>query len=187
MVHKSGSPWSRYLRACSLVSFWSSSPCLPLLTNPRTVRVDGTTDLHNYYPEAWQRRDQQKHVAKSDLTFSTKRTRRTARAVARLHARLSSGQRVYLITHTMDASWDDRDRRVAFRRFLDRLRKVSGYRGHLWTTERHHSGALHHHVAVRFGGFWDYKQCIQRWSCRYCGSVNGLRYHRRNTVTLRHT
>jgi len=140
----------------------------------RTVTMTGKTDLHNYYPESWQRRDSKKSPRNYNGLFTTKRTARNAKAVAHIHARLSYGQYVYLVTHTMRSVWSDRERRGRFRLLLDRIRKEPGYVGHMWTTERHASGKLHHHCVCRFSSTWDYASKVQAWSVRYCASTNGL-------------
>ena len=96
-------------------------------------------------------------------------------AVRRVHGKLAEqGQKVYLLTHTMDDYADDRMRRAHFRLLLDRIRKLEGYRGHLWAAERHKRGQLHHHCALRLDGYWNYREVVQKWSRQYCCSRNGL-------------
>lgn len=159
-----------------------------------TVRLDGRTDQHNYYPEAWQRRPTGVKGKKDGTRFSTARTRWTALDVSRVHSLIArhTGQRCYLITHTTAPTFLpnggygphtpntlNHARREAFRLLLDRLRKLPGYRGHFWTTELHpgngpNRGTIHHHCVLRHDGYWAYNAFIRRWSLRYCGSVNGL-------------
>jgi len=174
-------PWTQFRitsrcarRASSLASSsaWLSSSAP--ITNPRTVWLDGKTDLHNYYPEAWRRADRIKGGSGCGGTYTTKRTSRTAKAVAHQHARLSKGQHTYLITHTMSDAADDRLRRRMFRRFLDRVRKLRNVAGMMWTTERHKRGQLHHHCVLRMFEPFDYTRYVVAWSMRYCGSPNGL-------------
>lgn len=157
------------------------------------VRLDGRTDLHNYYSEAFQRRDQQATAGGANGTYTLKRTRTTAKRVARVHALVAKAcaHKVYLITHTVSSDYvprhrvgepgesRDRVRRRLFRSLLDRIRKEPLYRGHFWTTELHggggaNEGTIHHHLAVRMAGYWAYKCKIKEWSKRYSGSVNGL-------------
>lgn len=158
------------------------------------VRHDGRLpELHNKYPESWQRRDIHRTPKSKSGLYTMQRTAKEARNVAWLHAAIAelTGQRVYLITHTSSPNWLGprravgmkrnamHVRRESFRLFLDRLRKMPGYRGHYWTTEIHpgegeNAGTIHHHIAARFSGFWNYRNDIQRWSARYCGSNNGL-------------
>lgn len=156
-------------------------------TTPRTVTIDGRTDLHNYYPEAWQKRDYVKPHRRTEFRYTTKRTHVTAKAVATVHSHLAAGQWCYLVTHTTPPDFLfcvakvgqrpltlEHHQRSAFGAFLDRLRKEPGYCGHMWTCERHKSGQLHHHVAIRFRHRWNYAPLVVQWSQRYCGSVNGL-------------
>jgi len=149
------------------------------------VRIDGRTDHHhNVRPHA---KVDFRQPPRFDGWFTTKRTRQRAVCVGKVHGNLANGQRVYLITLT-HGKWapDVRSpmqprpeftgyrRRKALRLFLDNLRKVDGYAGHLWTTERHKSGALHHHVVVRFTSSWLWRRVVVKWSNKYCGSPNGL-------------
>ena len=162
-------PWSRFLRCGYLASYFASPKSSPLLS--RTIRIDGRTDLHNRYPV---RLAAFKPGPGCGGVYTKRRTGKTAKAVARVHTILAEGQTTYLVTHTMADDCDHTVRRYCFRMFLDRLRKHPLYKGHLWCAERHESGHLHHHVAVRMSGYWPYKECIQRWSKRYCQTVNGL-------------
>jgi len=166
---------------------------------PVTVRLDGRTDLHNYYPESWQRRDQQKHSPKRSSTYSLRRTRATGNRVAEVHGLMARtlAQKVYLVTHTTSpefigrrryvgtpAAPIDQRRRASLALLLDAIRKLPGYRGHYWVAELHEGernnggganlGTLHHHIAVRLSSYWDYRRSVQVWSMRYCGSRNGL-------------
>lgn len=163
-------PWSRYARACSLVGFWSAagSP----VGKTVSVGINGKTNISNWY--GYRYATFRSTGAGCAGVYTTKRTGRNARQVARLHARLAHGQRVYLLTHTMADDWSDTMRRASFRLLLDRLRKLPGNAGQMWSTERHESGKLHHHVVMRHRGFWNYKAVVQKWSQRYCGSPNGL-------------
>jgi len=163
---------SHYSRASSL----ACGSAFQSREAPRGHRVTmtGKTDFHSSYPESWQRRDFTRGGGNYNGLFTTKRTARNAKAVAHIHGRLAHGQRVYLITHGMSNAWGDRERRGRFRLFLDRLRKEPGYLGHMWTTERHVSGRIHHHCVARFNGFWDFRTKVQGWSMRYCASTNGL-------------
>lgn len=163
-----------------------------------TVYLTGRTDLHNFYPEAWQRADRshQRGGGPTGL-YSTGRSKEVVTCVGKVHELLARSERqsAYFITHTVQpwyyqrshgwmhpprvgARWDERPevyrRRKLFRLLLDRLRKEPGYLGHLWTTERHQSGHLHHHLIVRFKRSWSFKGCVVAWSKRYTGSVNGL-------------
>jgi len=150
------------------------------------VRIDSRTDHHHNVAAHINGLDFRKGPT-FDGWFTTKRTRQRAVCVGKVHATLAKGQRVYLVTLTHGRWAPDRRspmqprkefngyrRREALRLFLDNLRKVPGYGGHLWTTERHKSGALHHHVVVRFFSAWSWRKVVQRWSWRYCGSGNGL-------------
>lgn len=177
-------PWigsREYWSRASWLAGWASyGQCGEPRTIGRTVRIDGRTDLHNYYPESWQRNDYQRGQRNGATVYTTRRTRSRALSVARLHAKLAEGQRVYLLTFTMNlGEWDrtplsDGLRRHAFRVFLDNFRKTPGLAGFMWTTERHKSGLIHHHVVARFTQYWDYTRVIKRWSLRYCGTPNGL-------------
>lgn len=160
-------PWSRYSRALRLCSSWSSS----LSSLPRTIRMTGHTDLHNKYRINYQSKPPRGGCAGE---YTTKRTARTLLAVAKVHARVATGEWVYLITHTMSDAADEKLRRRMFRKVLDRVRKLKDYAGHMWTTERHKSGQLHHHLCLRMYSYWDYSRVIKSWSMRYTGSVNGL-------------
>jgi len=149
------------------------------------VNLDSTTDhYHNVPPFA--KVDVQR-LPRFDGWYSTTSTRQRAVCVGKVHGILAHQQKVYLVTLTHGRWTNDRRspmqprvefngyrRRKALRLFLDLLRKQPGYAGHLWTTERHKSGALHHHIVVRFSSAWSWRPHVQRWSWRYCGSCNGL-------------
>jgi len=170
----------------------SSSPW-PWLqpTGTTTIRLDGRTNLHNRYPYRYaQHRERGKgqpgpvrymvpglrlDAAWTKVSgYTTTRTASTVRNVARLHTALAVHQFTYLITHTMSDAADMYLRRKMFRRLLDRIRKLPGYQGSMWTTERHKTGHLHHHLVLRTDKRWNYVPCIVSWSQRYCGSPNGL-------------
>lgn len=149
------------------------------------VRIDGRTNLTNRYAPF----PAGKAGPGGSGQYSTKRTRRTLVNVGKVHTELAkrNQERCYFITHTAAPAWDDRKRRERWRAFVDLLRKIPGYRGHLWVTERHAGGGavdgfIHHHAVVRFSGTWAYAGDIQAWSKRYSGSNNGLEIERvRNT------
>jgi len=161
-------PCSRYSRSLELLSGFG---CAERSSLPRTVHMSGKTDLHNRVRLNYQSKPPRGGCGGS---FSTVRTWQTAKQVVRLHARVAQGEWTYLVTHTMSDAADDILRRRMFRKLLDRVRKLVDYAGHMWTTERHRRGQLHHHLAVRFRSPWKYRTYIQSWSKRYCGSVNGL-------------
>jgi len=160
-------------RAASLASGSAfSSPSAP---NGIRVNVTGKTNLHNYYPEAWRRADKTKRgPTVYGRCYTTRRTARSAKAVAHVHARLSYGRHVYLLTHTMNDAASEKVRRRMFRKLLDRVRKLPWFLGYMWTTERHIRGQLHHHLVLRMARRWDYTRIVVSWSQRYCGSPNGL-------------
>lgn len=133
--------------------------------------MTGQTDLHNKYRVDYQSKPPRGGCAGE---YTTKRTGRTLRAVTHVHARVAQGEWVYLITHTMSDAADEHVRRRQFRKVLDRVRKLKDYAGHLWTTERHASGHIHHHLCLRMLAYWDYARVIRSWSMRYAGSPNGL-------------
>lgn len=150
------------------------------------IRIDSRTDHHHNVRPHVDGLDYRRGPT-FDGWFTTKRTRQRAVCVGKVHGELAKGQRVYLVTLTHGRWSSERRspmeprkeftgyrRREALRLFLDNLRKVDGYAGHLWTTERHRSGALHHHVVVRFTSAWYWRRVVVKWSHRYCGSPNGL-------------
>lgn len=145
-----------------------------------TVHLDGRTNLTTNYAHREDRAPTVKQYG--GKMFSPRRSRRRFYGVGRVHTLLAQRERSYFVTHTMAPEWDNDDRRKAFRRFMDRLRKEDGYCGHQWVTELHNSedtsdamhGRIHHHVVVRFSSVWYYGARVQRWSKHYCGSSNGL-------------
>lgn len=141
-----------------------------------TVHLDGRTNLTTNYAHREDRAATVKQYG--GKMFSPRRSRRRFYSVGRVHTLLAKRERAYFVTHTMAPEWSNDDRRKAFRRFLDRLRKEPGYCGHQWVTEMHPGetmqGLIHHHVFVRFTSAWMYRDRVQNWSKSYCGSSNGL-------------
>lgn len=161
-------PCSRYSRSLQLLRGFGSAERFLL---PRKVWMNGKTDLHNQHAYNYQSKPPKGGCGG---LFSTRRTWRTARDVVRIHARIAQSEWTYLVTHTMSDAANDVLRRKMFRKLLDRVRKLAGYAGHFWTTERHVRGQLHHHLVLRMREEWRYRSYILSWSQRYCGSSNGL-------------
>ncbi len=144
------------------------------------VGFDGRTDQAIEYTHREQRGKQQKR--EGGCMFTTKRTRKRFYRVGKVHQALAVEGRSYFVTHGMPPEYDNEQRRQHFRKWLDRLRKMPGYRGHQWVTEYHDSertspelrGKIHHHAVVRFAQRWNYESGVVRWSERYCKSPNGL-------------
>lgn len=159
-----------------------------------TVSLTGKTDLHNYYPESWQRRDQQRPPRKHSTSFNARRSRPVIVAVCKVHQLIArhACEKVYLITLTTapdyigprrmvgtPAPTIHQRRNTSLRLFVDRIRKEPLYRGHIWGAELHpgdgpNGDTVHYHIAVRMQSYWDYRNSVKRWSKRYCGSSNGL-------------
>jgi len=140
------------------------------------VGYDGRTDQLIGYRREYNRTSR---GAEYSGTYTTGRTKRRFVLLAKVHARLAVGQHSYFITHGMDHTHSEKERRERFRQLLDRLRKLPGYRGHLWVTERHTGdgpcrGMIHHHIILRMAVRWDYTKHVTAWSWKYCDSINGL-------------
>lgn len=144
------------------------------------VHLDGRTDQVLNYVHKEQRAPTPKRYG--GCMYSTKRTKKRFTVCGKVHALLGRTGRAYFVTHTMPPSYDNKQRREHHRRWLDRLRKEPGYRGHQWVTERHDGsgtrpelrGLIHHHAVVRFASAWNWRSQVQQWSKRYSGSNNGL-------------
>lgn len=114
-------------------------------------------------------------------TYSLKRkaSQDNVKGVNALLRELTPGRRAYLVTHTMSCEWSLHDRRAAWRRCIDRFRKMDEVVAYQWMTEYHpgtgaNGGTIHHHAVLVMSSYWNYAPHVTRWSMRYCNSKNGL-------------
>jgi hypothetical protein len=73
---------------------------------------------------------------------------------------------------TFPDTYTQQNRVRALRGFIDALRKQIKF--YIWITEKHKSGKIHFHVAIVTEKLFVAKRFIQKWSIKYCGSVNGM-------------